>query len=283
MPSLPHGRRSRASEIWNDGSFNPFNPFNSFTVRLRLCRAVYFVVHLHPLVTGALRMATSVLLRQRFCFPSLGVALDSNCTARGHVAAEAPRRARTQVNPTFNPTGGTNLPPLIPLAGHDSPQGARVEHAQQLLFPSAPRAVCDQLGLNWWAALKLYEDGWLSFCPETTPTLDEAQEAELRFVGSLVLAGCDRSMLVALLSGLSKPYAYQGNRLYYDWPSRHWRVLPEPHPHPEAVFADWLETLVDDGDINSLTGILELTHDALARLRHPGGPAHPPRPASPDL
>ena len=137
---------------------------------------------------------------------------------------------------------------------------------QQLLFPANPRVVCEQLGLNWWAALKLYEDGWLSYSPAHTPRLDEAQEAELRFIGSLVVAGCDRGMLAVLLSLLSKPYAYDAARLYFDWPARRWRLLPDPHAHPEAIFTDWLENLVTEGEVSSLTGILELGQDALSRV-----------------
>ena len=148
----------------------------------------------------------------------------------------------------------------------DNPESARVTAAQQLLFPANPRAVCEQMGLNWWAALKLHEVGWLSFSPTNTPRLDEAQEAELRFVGSLVVAGCDRSMLAILLEGLLKPYAYDAARLYYDWPARRWRLLPDPRANPEAIFADWLEALVENGDVNSLTGILELGQDALSRV-----------------
>jgi hypothetical protein len=123
------------------------------------------------------------------------------------------------------------------------------------------------LGLNWWAALKLYEDGWLSYSPAHTPRLDEAQEAELRFIGSLVVAGCDRGMLAVLLSLLSKPYAYDAARLYFDWPARRWRLLPDPHAQPEAIFTDWLESLVTEGEVSSLTGILELGQDALSRVR----------------
>jgi hypothetical protein len=149
----------------------------------------------------------------------------------------------------------------------DNPESARVAAEQQLLFPANPRAVCEQMGLNWWAALKLHEDGWLSFSPTNTPRLDEAQEAELRFVGSLVIAGCDRGMLAILLDGLPKPYAYDAARLYYDWAARCWRRLPDPHTHPEASFTDWLEALVEGGDVNSLTGILELGQDALSRVR----------------
>lgn len=149
----------------------------------------------------------------------------------------------------------------------DNPVLARVSAGQQLLFPANPRAVCEQLGLNWWAALKLYDDGWLSFSPPNTPRLDEAQEAELRFVGSLVIAGCDRGMLAILLSGLTKPYSYDSSRLFYDWPSRSWRLLPDPHVHPEAIFTDWLDNLVENGDVGSLSGILELGQDALSRVR----------------
>ena len=149
----------------------------------------------------------------------------------------------------------------------DNPETARVTAAQQLLFPANPRAVCEQMGLNWWAALKLHEDGWLSFAPTITPRLDEAQEAELRFVGSLVIAGCDRSMLGILLDRLTKPYAYDASRVYYDWSERRWRLLPDPHAHPEGTFTDWLDNLVGSGDVSSLTGILELAQDALSRVR----------------
>ena len=123
------------------------------------------------------------------------------------------------------------------------------------------------MGLNWWAALKLHEDGWLSFAPVHTPRLDEAQEAELRFVGGLVIAGCDRGMLAILLDRLLKPYAYDRTLIYFDWLERRWRCLPDPQAHPEALFADWLDKLSQQGDVNSLTGILELTQDALARVR----------------
>jgi hypothetical protein len=149
----------------------------------------------------------------------------------------------------------------------DNPELARVGVAQQLLFPANPRAVCEQMGLNWWAALKLHDEGWLSFPPADTPRLDEAQEAELRFIGSLVIAGCDRGMLAILLDGLPKPYAYNAARLYYDWAERRWRYLPDPYAHPEAIFADWLDLLVEHHDVGSLTGIVELGQDALSRVR----------------
>jgi hypothetical protein len=149
----------------------------------------------------------------------------------------------------------------------DSPHIARVSAAQQLLFPSSPRSLCDEIGLSWQAALRLREEGWLSFPVETTTQLDEAQEAELRFIGVLVLAGCDRNMLGLLLAGLPRPYAYDLNRLYFDWSARHWRLLPDPRHNPEAAFTDWVDLLVQTRDVASLVGIVELAQDALARVK----------------
>ena len=152
----------------------------------------------------------------------------------------------------------------------DELQMARVNAGQQLLFPANPRALCEQMGLNWWTAQKLHEDGWLSFYPAATPRLDEVQEAELRFVGSLVVAGCDDSMLPRLLGNLGKPYAYDLSRLYYDWFNRRWRLLPHPRS-PEDAFTEWVDTLVARGDAGTLAGILELGGDALARVRLEAG------------
>jgi hypothetical protein len=167
------------------------------------------------------------------------------------------------------PNPESALPALLFQLQDDNPQVARVAPSQQLLLPATSRAICDEIGLNFWAALKLYEDGWLSFSPESAARLDEAQEAELRFLGGLVLAGCDRNQLTVLLSGLPKPYAYDLKRLYFDWCARRWRALPDPRAHPEAAFTDWLETLVQSNDIASLTGIGELARDALARVTTP--------------
>lgn len=158
-------------------------------------------------------------------------------------------------------------PALLFQLHEDNLQMARVAAAQQLLFPSSPRSVCDTIGLNWGTALRLQEEGWVSFSLESTSQLDEAQEAELRFVGSLVLAGCDRNMLALLLAGLPRPYSYDRKRIYFDWNARHWRLLPDPGAHPEAAFTDWLEVLVQIRDVGSLVGIVELAQDALSRVK----------------
>jgi hypothetical protein len=44
-------------------------------------------------------------------------------------------------------------------------------------------------------------------------------------------------------------------------------LLPDSQSNPEAAFADWLENLVQGGDVNTLSGIGELAQDALSRVR----------------
>ncbi len=89
------------------------------------------------------------------------------------------------------------------------------------------------MALDWRVACQLYGDGWLSFDPRAEKSVNEAQEAELRLVGSLAAAGCDAAMMERLLHGLRKPYQYRPDRLYFDWFKARWRLLPvfeEPDP-----------------------------------------------------
>jgi hypothetical protein len=184
------------------------------------------------------------------------------------------------VNPIFEPNqsqagrDNAEIALLFPLQSDDA-HHARVISAQQLLFPITPYSLCQELGLHWWTALKLHSDGWLSFPPDRTPQLDEAQEAELRFVGALVIAGCDHNMLALLLNSLHKPYPCDLKRLFFDWSARRWRMVPQPSADPEAIFADWLDVLVETGNLDTLTGIAELARDALARVHASLDAPHP--------
>ena len=108
----------------------------------------------------------------------------------------------------------------------------RASSAQQILPLFRPQELADQLGLNWWAVLKLRDDGWLSFDPEKEQITDDGMEAEFVFLGSLVSAGCDPRMLAALLEGLEKPYRYHIGGVYYDWRTREWRGLPREREPP---------------------------------------------------
>ena len=109
----------------------------------------------------------------------------------------------------------------------------------------------------------------ISGAPVTVAELDEAQEAELRFVGALVVDGCDDRMLERLLAPLTKPHCYRLSRIYYDWSAQTWRLLPEvlPEPDAETVFANWLESLKNESDTGQLESIKSDVEAALNSLR----------------
>ena len=118
--------------------------------------------------------------------------------------------------------------------------------------------------------MRLFENGWLSFDPSCVDLLNPAQEAELRFLGGLVVGGCEESMLRHLLAGLFKPYAYRLNRLYYDWESQCWQLSPNS-PELGAQFEAWVEQLVDAGQmpmLESLRATLDRSIADLRRLRY---------------
>lgn len=137
-----------------------------------------------------------------------------------------------------NPTDDSRLPKFC--------------NGQQLLFPQSGRQFCNVINLNWWAAIKLITDGWLSFNPENAKALDESQEEELRFIGSLINGGCTPDLLEELLRNLERPFSYSGRHIYYDWGQRRWRQLPEPLTDPEHVVTEWLNVLQADGDVDRL-------------------------------
>lgn len=130
------------------------------------------------------------------------------------------------------------------------PTPARPVPAQLALFPTTPRGVCEDIGLNWIAARRLHRLGHLSYDPANVDVLDTAQDAELRFVGTLVVAGCDEEQLQRLLANLTAPHSYSHESAYYHWSSGSWLALNEASP--DETFDCWLERAVADGDAAEL-------------------------------
>jgi hypothetical protein len=73
----------------------------------------------------------------------------------------------------------------------------------------------------------MHLDDLISFDPREVEKLDESQMAEFTFVGSIIAANCSLDLLADLLADLTKPYCYSHNEIYYHWPSREWRMIPE--------------------------------------------------------
>jgi hypothetical protein len=168
------------------------------------------------------------------------------------------------------------------------------ENGQLRLFPAKPRDICNLIQLNWIAALKLYNDGLLSFNPADEKKLNEAQETELIFLGSLIVAGCDEMMLEQMLKTLQKPYQYRVDQIYYDWKSQRWRIFPHLKEKDrelivrewledldkgqflfdwindvemEHIFEGWIDDLLNSGDIDQLVNIEKACQEAIFRLR----------------
>ena len=136
--------------------------------------------------------------------------------------------------------------------------------------PLSPRELCARINLNWMAAVRLFENGWLSFDPAVVLKMNPVQSAELRFLGGLVAGGCEESMLRHLIAGLSKPYAYRLDRIYYDWDSQCWQLTPTA-PELEIQFETWVEQLVDEGQMSILENLRSTVSRSitdLSRLRY---------------
>ena len=133
------------------------------------------------------------------------------------------------------------------------------------LIPADPRDIAEKIGLDWWAAKKLYDEKWLSFDPEIETLDSVGKEAEFIFLGSLVAAGCDPRMLRRLLSNLQKPYCYNLSSIYYDWPTRSWVDFPNQDA-PSQIAAKIITELEDDGDVDSLEELRDRVQEAITRL-----------------
>lgn len=132
--------------------------------------------------------------------------------------------------------------------------------------PVSPRELCSRIKLNWLAAVRLFDNGWLSFDPSLTLELNPVQEAELRFLGGLVAGGCEENLVRHLLTGLTKPYAYRLDRLYYDWENQCWQITPSAS-ELEAQFESWIDQLSDAGQLTMLESLRATVDRSIADLR----------------
>lgn len=142
------------------------------------------------------------------------------------------------------------------------PELARVQSRQVPLFARDLPTICEELELSRREVTRLHKDGYLSFNPSLAGKLDESCEAEVRFLGSLVAAGCSRPMLKALLRDLEKPYCYDIRRVYYDWQGGQWRLLPG-EDDIEGTFFSMLERLDERDARGELNTIREWLEEAL--------------------
>jgi hypothetical protein len=151
-------------------------------------------------------------------------------------------------------------------------EGGAPEHPTLFPMPetlasaTSPRGICQHMGLNWLAACKLFDERLLSYDPRALKSLSETQAAELRFLGALVVAGCDDSMLKKMVSGLCAPYSYRLDRMYFDWQDQEWRLLPRADEFRDR-FDRWLDELVEHGEGARLQSLEHSVRHAVGSLR----------------
>jgi len=158
---------------------------------------------------------------------------------------------------------------------HSDIESARVPSSEQpTLFPlgqfcaapQTPKALCGALGLNWFAAEKLFADDLLSFDPNRTESLTIGQRTELHFLGALVVAGCAGSFLHQVLTDLKKPYSYRLDRIYFDWETQRWQIL-RGDIDVKLNFERWLDHLVEADELETLEGLRNSVDGAIFKLR----------------
>ena len=93
-----------------------------------------------------------------------------------------------------------------------------------------------------------------------------SQEAELRFLGVLVAAGCGEPMLTVMLRDLPKPYAYHIEKMYFSWEDRIWRVLPDEAENRRRV-GRWIEELEESAELDSLESIRAQVEKAIREVQ----------------
>ena len=161
------------------------------------------------------------------------------------------------------------------MAMHGDVDKARVPSGQEpTLFPlgqyssapQTPKELCDAIGLNWFAAEKLHDDGLLSFNPNDVGFLTLEQRAELRFLGTLVAAGCPRPFMEHLLSDLERPYSYRLDRMYFAWESQLWQIL-RGDDDVQLDFERWLDHLVEADELEKLERLRDSVEAAIFKLR----------------
>ena len=104
---------------------------------------------------------------------------------------------------------------------------ARIPRGQLALFQrSTVRDILSAHNLSALQAERLHHDQWLSFEPRHDRLLHPAQEAELDFLCA-VLVVIGHEGLPGLLRSLDAPYAYQVDRLDFDFRRRQWRIREE--------------------------------------------------------
>lgn len=114
-----------------------------------------------------------------------------------------------------------------------------------------PKESAERYGAKWSAIIELFENGMLSFDPETTKIETQEQSYEWDFLARLIARGCSVELLEKMLKDLDKPYVYELRKIYYDWAQGVWKTIPKLDSLA-AFIESASEDTWDDDDIDTL-------------------------------
>ena len=111
----------------------------------------------------------------------------------------------------------------------------------------------------------MYEQDLLSFLPKPDLALEPPQEAELNFLLTLKKAGWSDELIIKALSGLTKPYCYDAQKMLYDVSQRRW-LTRSSLEEKELTIEGQINRAREDKDIKTLKDIANEAMRALVSL-----------------
>ena len=126
----------------------------------------------------------------------------------------------------------------------------QVQNSQESLFNTSVDELLKQYKITPAIVTMWYKSGYLSFDPLAYGDLNERQEIEFHFIGSLFKSGLSLISVESLLARLEKPYRYDLQSVYFDFIKNDWEYqlrIPEVE--------EQIEELIDNEENNVLLEI----------------------------
>jgi hypothetical protein len=111
-------------------------------------------------------------------------------------------------------------------------------------------------------ASQWYNQKYLSFDISRTPELQNSEVLELAFISKLFNSALSLDTINQLLSLLTKPYAYDFRKIYFDIFSNKWSYLPKKIDE-EEITNSYIENLTAENDHEEIERLIDNLQDLL--------------------
>lgn len=105
-------------------------------------------------------------------------------------------------------------------------------------------------------ASQWYNQKYISFDITITPELENSEVLELAFISKLFNSALSLDTINQMLSLLSKPYAYNYQRIYFDIFSNKWSYFPE-EINQEEIVNSYIESLTAEKDREEIDRLID--------------------------